>query len=361
MLFRLKLSSVCLLALGLSYQPCLQAQGNAPPVPQFTATPASGMPPLEVRLDGRTSSDSDGTIKTYMWEISDGRSFLGSTHTFTFDQEGTYTITLTVTDNEGASASRTQTVTVIQSNTCLTNLSTRAKILGSQNVAYNIIAGFILSGTGTRQIAVRGQNLEYGVDPYLQINEYPSNDPVGSNNDWQQDYRQGSLPDHLKPTDLIHATLLRDLKASAHTATLSSVNQDGLGIIEVIAVDGSCNGPVKLANLSTRANIQGGAYDIIAGFIITGSGTLNLVVRGTGLDVGVDPYLAIQPLGSAEVTAQNNDWQDDLQAKNIPAHLQPLKSTDAALLLSLEAGAYTAILSSVGKKGLGLIEVVAID
>ncbi|EDN72205.1 hypothetical protein BGS_0753 [Beggiatoa sp. SS] len=46
-------------------------------------------------------------------------------------------------------------------------------------------------------------------------------------------------------------------------------------------------------------------------------------------------------------------WQDDLQAKNIPAYLQPLKSSDAALLLSLEAGAYTAILSSMGPKGTG--------
>ncbi|EDN72204.1 hypothetical protein BGS_0752 [Beggiatoa sp. SS] len=210
-------------------------------------------------------------------------------------------------DNEGASASTTQTVICNGSCAYLSNLSTRAKILGNQNIAYNIIAGFILSGTGTTQIVVRGQDLEYGVDPYLNINEYPSNDPVGSNNDWQQDSRQGSLPDHFKPTNVIHAALLRDLKASAYTATLSSVNQDGLAIIEVLAVNASCNGPVKLANLSTRANIQGGADDIIAGFIISGAGTLNLVVRGTGLDVGVDPYLAIQPLGSAEVIAQNND------------------------------------------------------
>jgi len=55
--------------------------------------------------------------------------------------------------------------------------------------------------------------------------------------------------------------------------------------------------------LITRANIQDGAYDIITGFIISGAGKLNVVVRGLVVDVGIGPYLAIQPLGSAEVIA----------------------------------------------------------
>ncbi|EDN64988.1 hypothetical protein BGP_6593 [Beggiatoa sp. PS] len=41
--------------------------------------------------------------------------------------------------------------------------------------------------------------------------------------------------------------------------------------------------------------------------------------------------------------------------------MKPTKATDAALFRYLAAGAYTAILSTTGGKGLGLIGVNAID
>ncbi len=44
-----------------------------------------------------------------------------------------------------------------------------------------------------------------------------------------------------------------------------------------------------LTNISTRASIQGGQGDTIAGFIISGTGTKRVLLRGWGLDTGVNP------------------------------------------------------------------------
>lgn len=70
-----------------------------------------------VTLDGRSSSDSGGSIASYAWTVTrpDTTSFAltGSQPTFTAAQVGTYNVSLVVTDNLGATSSpATTTVTV---------------------------------------------------------------------------------------------------------------------------------------------------------------------------------------------------------------------------------------------------------
>ena len=86
-------------------------QTNNAPVASFTATPSSGISPLNVQFDAGGSSDSDGTIASYAWDFGDGGSATGVTtgHTFT---TGSYTVTLTVVDNDGASDETSQVITV---------------------------------------------------------------------------------------------------------------------------------------------------------------------------------------------------------------------------------------------------------
>ena len=62
-------------------------------------------------LDGRGSSDPDGTITSYVWRR--GTTTVGSGSTLTLARKpGTYTFTLTVTDNGGLTANDTVTITV---------------------------------------------------------------------------------------------------------------------------------------------------------------------------------------------------------------------------------------------------------
>jgi hypothetical protein len=117
--------------------------------------------------------------------------------------------------------------------------------------------------------------------------------------------------------------------------------------------------------MSTRAPIQGGAGDIIAGFIIAGQETQQVLLRGWGLEVGVDPQIMVQMYPSGDSVAHNNDWEEEPETADkitaLPEHLRLNNPTDAGLLLDLPAGAYTVILSSVGTQGIGLFGIDMIE
>lgn len=65
-----------------------------------------------VTLDASTSSDSDGTITNYHWDLGDGYTRTGRQITYTYASQGIKTITLTVTDNDGLSNTAIQEVDV---------------------------------------------------------------------------------------------------------------------------------------------------------------------------------------------------------------------------------------------------------
>lgn len=84
------------------------APTNLPPTASFTVTANT----LTASVDGRGSTDSDGTISAYTWNFGDGATGTGATTTRTYAAAGTYTITLTVRDDDGATASTTRQITV---------------------------------------------------------------------------------------------------------------------------------------------------------------------------------------------------------------------------------------------------------
>jgi PKD repeat protein len=76
---------------------------NQPPV---AALSVSGVPvaPARLTLDGSASSDTDGTIARYDWELGDGATATGPQVHHEYSGAGTYRVRLTVTDDDGASA-----------------------------------------------------------------------------------------------------------------------------------------------------------------------------------------------------------------------------------------------------------------
>jgi PKD repeat protein len=89
---------------------------NQSPVASFTASPTSGVAPLEVSFNASNSSDLDGTIVSYQWDFKDGSTGTGQTINHTFSSTGSYNVGLIVTDNEGATGSTTKTITVTETN-----------------------------------------------------------------------------------------------------------------------------------------------------------------------------------------------------------------------------------------------------
>lgn len=86
--------------------------GNQPPSASFSATPETGVAPLEVAFDATASTDPDGTIATYEWDLGDGTQGSGPTTAHTYAAAGTYTAKLTVTDDQGATATATKSIEV---------------------------------------------------------------------------------------------------------------------------------------------------------------------------------------------------------------------------------------------------------
>jgi serine protease AprX len=91
---------------------------NKPPVANagadrtVTANRKSGK--ATFTLDGRGSSDPDGTITSYVWK-GGGGAVIGTASTLTLKRAiGTYTFSLTVTDDDGATDSDSVTITVVR-------------------------------------------------------------------------------------------------------------------------------------------------------------------------------------------------------------------------------------------------------
>ena len=122
----------------------------------------------------------------------------------------------------------------------------------------------------------------------------------------------------------------------------------------------------RLANISTRLAVGTNDNVLIAGFIITGTQPKKIIVRGLGPTLPVienlaDPTLELYD-SSGGRAAENENWrdaqQDDLKTSGIP----PRNDYESAIVLSLEPGAYTAVLAGKGATtGVGLVEVYDLD
>ncbi|MDW7761281.1 MAG: PKD domain-containing protein [Acidobacteriota bacterium] len=87
----------------------------APPVAAFTATPKKGVAPLSVTFNASESSDPDGWIETYKWDLGDGNHILHQAKTLkhTYTRGGEIAVRLTVIDNDGLYRSTSQSIEIL--------------------------------------------------------------------------------------------------------------------------------------------------------------------------------------------------------------------------------------------------------
>jgi hypothetical protein len=124
-------------------------------------------------------------------------------------------------------------------------------------------------------------------------------------------------------------------------------------------------GPAQALNLATRLLVQGGDSVGIGGFIITGTDPKEVLIRGIGPSLtgfGVPNALADPTLelnGPAPFTPIfNNNWKDTQQAAIKATGIPPTNDLESAILVTLDPGAYTAILRGQGDgSGVALVEI----
>jgi hypothetical protein len=133
--------------------------------------------------------------------------------------------------------------------------------------------------------------------------------------------------------------------------------------------------PARLLNVSARAQVGTGDDVAIAGFVIAGNSSKQVLIRGIGPGLtafGVNDVLpapVVQVFSGGTLIATNAAWGTGQFAAIIPSvssqvgafSLAP-GSADAALLLTLRPGAYTAqVADSGGRQGIALIEVYEVQ
>lgn len=85
---------------------------NKPPVARILLSPSSGIYPLKVTFNGTSSSDSDGKIVSYAWNLGDGATSTTGQFTHSYQYPGSYPVYLTVKDDDGDSSTASALVTV---------------------------------------------------------------------------------------------------------------------------------------------------------------------------------------------------------------------------------------------------------
>ena len=168
----------------------------------------------------------------------------------------------------------------------------------------------------------------------------------------------------MPPNDLESAIRIA-LQPGNYTAVLSGKNNTtGVGLVEVYDIEKSVSS--ALTNVSTRGFVGTDQNVMIGGFITAGgNGSTEVVVRGLGptlTQFGVagalaDPALTLVD-SNGNIVRSNNNWKDTQQAAIQATGLAPPNDLEAAILVTVVAGRYTAILSgNGGGTGIGLVEV----
>jgi hypothetical protein len=122
------------------------------------------------------------------------------------------------------------------------------------------------------------------------------------------------------------------------------------------------NGPIQLANISTRGDVRTGDNILIGGFVIHSPGSKKIAIRALGPSLNVpnrlaDPYLELYD-DHGGLLAKNDDWKNGQQQEVMDAGVAPSSDVESAIVISLSAGSYTAQVRGVnGGIGTGIVEV----
>lgn len=290
---------------------------------------------------------------------------------------GTYTVTLR--DRAGERITSEPIKVVVGGVSRFTNLSVRAEVGPGDQAA---VIGFVIPPGQSRQLIVRGIGpglAGFGIagvlpDPRLDLFDGDGR-ALYRNNDWLTTFstnegfaRVGAFALGGGSRD---TALNVELRPGSYTARLASLgNTAGVGLIELYEND---NDSDRLINVSARVTVRGDALGAaVAGFTIRGPVGKRVLVRAAGPALAA--FGVARPLGDPQIeirvaqgglVAANDDWQAQPQAPQIAAAASsvgafPLAagSTDAALLLTLAPGDYTAVVSGkTSATGTALIEV----
>jgi hypothetical protein len=231
-----------------------------------------------------------------------------------------------------------------------------------------LIGGFIVSGTQPKRVLLRAIGPSVPVpgalaNPNLELH---AGSLVISNDNWRTGGQEAEIiATGLAPTNDLESAIVAILPAnnSIYTAVVTGVNNGtGVGLVEIYDLDRTVDS--KLANISTRGLVQTGDNALIAGTIVLGQVSQQVLLRGMGPSLNVpsqltDPTLELRNANGGLIRA-NDNWRDDQEVGIFATGLAPMNNFESAILETLPANgaAYTAILRGKNNTtGVALVEI----
>jgi hypothetical protein len=367
------------------------AAGSATTTIDLTITPVAGAPvftsnprSVRARLGSSatlTSSVSASPKPIYTWYFRGGE-FCNTDgpeltlNDITAAYAGDYYCV--ATNSAGTATSATASLSLEFSG--LVNLSARASVGTGANA---VIPGITVRGNKPKTLLIRAAGpalAAFGVGGTLAnpvVNVFnAAGDKILVNDNW------GEVPDvaalrnatntqggFALPEGSRDAAMLVTVPPGSYTVQVTGAGTgaaaQGVAIVEVYEADAN---PSTLVNLSCRAQVGTDSNILIAGFTIGGSETKRILVRAIGptlASLGVtgtlaDPKLEIVRGGSTTVIASNDNWDAALAPTftGVGAFALTSGSKDAAVIMTLQPGSYTAQVSGVGNTtGVAIVEV----
>jgi phospholipase/lecithinase/hemolysin len=247
-----------------------------------------------------------------------------------------------------------------------TNISTRGMVGTGEDV---LIGGFIISGSQSKKVIVRALGPTLGTlgvsgtltDPTITIVN-SGNVVVASNDDWRNTQEAQIAASGFAPPNDLESAIIATLPPGSYSAVVSGKNGGtGIGLVDVYELDATTS---VFQDLSTRGFVGTGDNVLIGGLIIGNGEQPVIVVRAIGPTLGSfgitqplqDPILEVRDANGGLISF-DNDWQDNTPTAVKAALLQPQDSRESAVVLSLPAGNYTAIVRGKnGTTGVALVE-----
>lgn len=268
----------------------------------------------------------------------------------------------------------------------LVNVSTRSY---TEAGAKTLIMGFALGGSGNKPLLMRTSGpalANYGVtgvltDPLLRV--FSGSTETLTNDNWQDptDY----LTVGLRSLELgafsfqnlsKDAALLASFQPGSYTihADSSVAGSNGVALAEIYDAHTERErlAAPRILNFSGRTEVRTGDDVLILGFVIAGNTQKRLLLRGIGPtlgDYGVTGFLPdsmIAVYAGSTLMAENDNWGGtaELAQAFTDTGAFPLDpaSLDAAIILTLDPGSYTAVVRGVNSAtGIALAELYDLD